>query len=70
MLGIIAEAAGHAAAGGFDQFRLGARDQPQHIQDGGNGAKGLLVAMAVQQDGLCRRPEAPAGSALPWLRGR
>ena len=50
MLGVITEAAGHAAAGSFDQFRLRARNQPQHIQDRRDGAEGLLVAMAMQQD--------------------
>ena len=57
VIGVIAKAAGHAAAGAFDQFGLCARDQPQHLQDRRHRAEGLLVAMAMEQDGRGRRLE-------------
>ena len=48
MVLLVAEAAGHAAAGGFDQFDFEAGDQAEHFLDRGDGVEGFLVAVAVQ----------------------
>ena len=53
--------AGHAAARALDQLRLRAGNQAQHVEHGGHGAEGLLVAVAVQQQRLPWR--ACSGSA-------
>jgi hypothetical protein len=49
VFGLVAETSGHAAARALDQFRLGIRDEPQHIESSFHGAERLLVAMSVQQ---------------------
>ena len=59
--GFVAEAAGHATARGFDQLRPGLGNEPQHIHHRRDGVEGLLVAMAVQQDGRARGPEIQGG---------
>ena len=63
MAGVIAETAGHAASGGLDQFRLGIRDQFQHLQDRRHRPECLLMTMAVQQDGRRRRLERQGETA-------
>src|SRR5471030_838751 len=57
MIGVIAEAASHAATGSLDQFRRRARDQPQHLQDRRHRPEGLLMTMAMQQNRRRRRLE-------------
>ncbi len=52
MIRLIAKAASHAAARTLDQLGLGVRNHLQDIEDRAHRAKGLLVAMAVQQDRL------------------
>ena len=46
---LVAEAAGHAAAGGFDQFYLEVGDQAQHFLDRAYGFEGFLMAVPVEQ---------------------
>jgi len=45
---LVAEVAGHTAAGSLDQLGLRAGNQPEHLQNGADGGKGLLVAVAMQ----------------------
>src|SRR5580692_3764516 len=49
MFGFIAERPGHAAARRVEGFDLEARDQPQRLYRGADGAECLLVAMPVKQ---------------------
>ncbi len=58
--GFIAEAAGHAAARAFDQRRLRAGNQAQHLEDRLDRAECFLVAM--------RMHEQPLGHGPQWRR--
>ena len=69
MLGFVAECAGHAAAGRLDRGDRQARHQRKGFFDRSHHAKGLLMAMPVQQrldaiDGPKVQPEA-TGVDLP-----
>ena len=72
MLGLVAERAGHAAAGRVEGLDLELRDQPQRLGRRADRAERLLVAMAVQQRGAARhrreRQLEAAGLALGWRR--
>src|SRR5213596_841483 len=50
--GLVAEAAGHAAAGGLDRLDFQLRDERKRLPHRRHRAEGLLVAMAVQERAL------------------
>ena len=59
----VAEAAGHAAARALDELGPGAGDEAQHIEDDVDRPERLLVAMAVDQNGLVDGREAEVEAA-------
>src|SRR5437773_1855406 len=69
VLGLVAEAACHAAAARFDRLDPQLRDQLQHPHHRGHGVERFLMAMAVQQRLFRQRREASREMARVELAG-